>query len=83
MALIPNSLASIIIILTIVSVSSFLLNPFIKFRSILENTVVDVLDTADVKNVIWLYVSIPVYDTPINYKGWIKETDTVRYSKEI
>ena len=48
-----------------------------------ENTVVNVLDTVEVNNVIWLYVSIPVYDTPSNYKGWIKETDSILYTKEI
>lgn len=55
----------------------------IKLNPIDENTVVYVLDTAEVNNVIWLYVSIPVYDTPSNYKGWIKEADSVVYTKEI
>jgi hypothetical protein len=32
--------------------------------------------------VIWLYISIPVYDAPMNYKGWIKESDTVLYTKD-
>ncbi len=54
----------------------------IKFRPILENTVIDILDTASVNNVAWLYVSIPVYDSPMNYKGWIKEADTVAYTKD-
>lgn len=55
----------------------------IKLNLIDENTVVNVLDTAEVNNIIWLYVLIPVYDTPSNYKGWIKETDSVLYTKEI
>ena len=54
----------------------------IKINSILENTVVTILDTANVNNVIWLYVAIPVYDSPSNYKGWIKEVDTVLYTKD-
>lgn len=54
----------------------------IKLNVIGENTVVDVLDTASVNNIIWLYVSIPVYDSPSNYKGWIKQSDTVKYTKE-
>lgn len=54
-----------------------------KLNIIYENTVVNVLDTAEINNVIWLYVSIPVYDTPANYKGWIKESDSVLYTKSI
>ncbi len=54
----------------------------VKFRPVSENTVVDVVDTASVNNVTWLYVSIPVYDTPMNYKGWIRESDTVLYTKD-
>lgn len=52
----------------------------IKLNSIWENTVVTVLDTANVNNVIWLYISFTVYDSPSNYKGWIKESDTVSYT---
>lgn len=54
----------------------------LKFRPVSENTVVDVVDTASVNNVTWLYISIPVYDTPMNYKGWIRESDTVLYTKD-
>lgn len=40
-------------------------------------TVAAVEDAASMKdNEIWLYVSIPVYDSPTNYKGWIKEAHT-------
>ncbi len=51
-------------------------------NSILENTVVSVIDTAYVNDNIWLYISIPVYDTPSNFKGWVKETDTTLYTKD-
>jgi len=55
----------------------------IKLNSILPNTVVTLIDTANVDNIIWLYVSIPVYDSPSNYKGWIKEADTIAYTKDM
>lgn len=55
----------------------------IKINTIYENTVVDVLDTAVVNNATWLYVSIPVLKSPSNYKGWIKESDTVLYTEDI
>jgi hypothetical protein len=58
------------------------LDDSIILNTIYENTVVNVIDTAEVNNVIWLYVSIHVYDTPSNYKGWIKESDTVLYTKD-
>lgn len=47
-----------------------------------DNTVVSILDTASVNNEMWYYVLIPVYDSPINYKGWIKKSDTVPYTKD-
>ena len=47
-----------------------------------DNTVVSVLDTASVDNEMWYYVLIPVYDSPVNYKGWIKKSDTVPYTKD-
>lgn len=41
------------------------------------NTVVDVLDAAKTDDdELWLQVQIPVYDSPSNFKGWIKEKDT-------
>ncbi|MBM7661902.1 hypothetical protein JOC85_002709 [Bacillus mesophilus] len=46
------------------------------------NTVVEVHDYVDVNGELWLYVTIPVFDTPINMKGWIKETDTQLYTLE-
>ena len=54
----------------------------IKLNSIEKNTVVTVLDTANVNNIIWLYISIPVYNSPSNYKGWIKESDSLPYTKD-
>lgn len=32
---------------------------------------------------IWLFVSFRTYDAPTNNRGWIRETDTVKYTKEI
>ena len=57
------------------------INNSIKLNTIKENTVVTILDTANVNNVIWIYVVIPVYDSPSNMKGWIKEAETVLYTK--
>ena len=57
------------------------INNSIKLNTIKENTVVTILDTAIVNNVIWIYVVIPVYDSPSNMKGWIKEAETVLYTK--
>lgn len=54
----------------------------IKLNPIYQNTVVDILDTANVANIIWFYVEIPVYDSPSNMKGWIKESDTVLYTED-
>jgi len=52
-------------------------------RLVRENTVVDVNDKVQAWNQEeWLYVTIPVYDTPANHKGWIKEADTVPYTRE-
>lgn len=58
------------------------LDDSIILNTIYENTVVNVIDTAEVNNVIWLYVSIHVYDTSSNYKGWIKESDASLYTKD-
>jgi hypothetical protein len=54
----------------------------VKLNLIYKNTVVDILDTADVENNIWFYVEIPVNDSPSNMKGWIKESDTVLYTQD-
>lgn len=47
------------------------------FRDIQTNSVIDVIDSVNNNGEIWLYVSIPVYDTPVNNKGWVKESETV------
>lgn len=47
-----------------------------------DNTVVTVIDTVSVNNIIWHYVLIPVYDSPCNSKGWLKESDTAPYTKD-
>lgn len=53
------------------------------YRSIEENSVVTVFDALTTENKeIWLYVSVPVYDSPINIKGWIPESDTVALTKD-
>lgn len=62
---------------------SFPATDSVHLNSIAPNTVVNIFDTVEVDNVIWLYVSIPVYDSPSNYKGWIKEADTIAYTKDI
>ena len=53
------------------------------FRPIEPNTVVTVFDAVGTgQNGLWLYVEIPVYDTPVNMKGWIPETETVALTKD-
>jgi PBP1b-binding outer membrane lipoprotein LpoB len=54
----------------------------ITFNIIQKNTLAKVLDRALVNEEMWIYIEIPVYDTAANYKGWIKEKDTVAYTKE-
>jgi len=51
-------------------------------RDISPNTVVKVFDAAYSTEQLWLYVSMPVYDTPSNFKGWVLESDTVPLTKE-
>jgi hypothetical protein len=52
-------------------------------HTIEPNTVIQVLDAAQCQEQqLWLYVSIPVYDTPINFKGWIPESETVKLTKD-
>lgn len=46
------------------------------------NTLVTVLDRATVKEQIWMYIEIPVYDTPANNKGWMLEEDSVPYTAD-
>lgn len=52
-------------------------------RGVEENAVVEINDMVLTgKGEMWLYVTIPVYDGPTNMKGWLKESDTVPYTKE-
>jgi len=51
-------------------------------RDILLRSVVKVLDAADVDGELWLYVEVPVYDSPSNMRGWIREADTVPLTEE-
>lgn len=58
-----------------------------KIGIIEDNTLVTVYDKVSVQNDIekgafWYYVSIPVYDTPMDYKGWIRAIDTIDYNEE-
>ncbi|MDD2235139.1 MAG: hypothetical protein PHZ11_07470 [Desulfitobacteriaceae bacterium] len=55
----------------------------VQLRPIEPNTVIQVLDAAQCQDQqLWLYVSIPVYDTPINFKGWIPESETIKLTKD-
>lgn len=46
-------------------------------------TFIQELDAAQCQDQqLWLYVSVPVYDTPINFKGWIPESETVKLTKD-
>jgi hypothetical protein len=58
------------------------INNSIRLNLIKDNTIVTILDTANVNNDIWFYVLMPVNDSPSNYKGWIKESDTFLYTKD-
>jgi outer membrane murein-binding lipoprotein Lpp len=54
------------------------------FRPIQPNTVVTIFDavTTPAQNGLWLYVEVPVYDTPSDMKGWIPEAETVALTKD-
>jgi len=57
-------------------------------NSIEENNLVYVYDKVsntgnyDDSESLWYYVSIPVYDTPMNNKGWVKCQDTEAYNQD-
>jgi len=52
-------------------------------RIISPYTAVKVIDAATVdESGLWLYVEIPVKDTPSSYKGWIQEHQTVAITDE-
>ncbi len=47
------------------------------------NTLVKVIEEMYVNNVPWLQVEMPVYDTPMDNIGWIKESATQKYSNSV
>lgn len=54
-------------------------------RAIEPYTMVDVLGSGLLETEgreLWLYVTFPVYDTPMDNKGWIKEADTVALTED-
>jgi|GEM_PF-1256239 len=51
-------------------------------RNIPPRSVVKVLNAADSDGELWLYVEVPVYDTPSNMMGWIREADSVPLTEE-
>jgi len=51
-------------------------------RPVASNTLATVYEKALVDQESWLFVQIPVYDTPTNNRGWIKESDTIAYTKD-
>lgn len=55
-------------------------------RSIPKNSIIQVLDRVWVGGSStneWLYVTIPVQDSPMDMKGWIKSKDTYAYTEDI
>ncbi len=46
------------------------------------NTVVEIQDFVEVNGEVWLHVTIPVFDSPTNMKGWIKEEESDLYTRE-
>lgn len=56
----------------------------LKVTSLPENALVEVLFAGyPHENEIWLFVVVPVFDTPSNNRGWIRESDTQKYTKQI
>lgn len=57
-------------------------------NSIQENSLIRVYDKVsntgnpDDIEALWYYVSIPVYDTPMDYKGWVKCVNTEDYNEK-
>ena len=51
-------------------------------RNIQTNTLAKVIDRGVVDGLTWIYVEIPVHDSPIFSKGWIKENETAPYTKD-
>ncbi|MFD1737224.1 hypothetical protein ACFSCX_11740 [Bacillus salitolerans] len=46
------------------------------------NTVVSINDIVSVNGETWLHITKPVFDSPMNMKGWIKEVDTELYTHQ-
>ena len=56
----------------------------IKVTSTSGNTLAEVLFAGyTAESDVWLFVIIPTFDTPSNNRGWIRESDTKKYSKLI
>lgn len=51
-------------------------------RPAVQYTIVHVNDAVSVDNRTWLNVTIPVYDTPMNLKGWVPEAKTASVTDE-
>ncbi|OEH84301.1 hypothetical protein BHU72_10835 [Desulfuribacillus stibiiarsenatis] len=52
-------------------------------NEVLSYSAVDVQSAAIVDGQdVWLFVRIPVYDSPMNYMGWIRESQTVKITEE-
>jgi len=51
-------------------------------RPVVQYTIVRVNDAVSVDNQIWLNVTVPVYDTPMNLKGWVPEAKTASVTDE-
>ncbi len=51
-------------------------------RTIPAGTVVKVNDVVGVNGQLWLHVTIPVYDGPMNVKGWVQQKETVPYTRD-
>lgn len=51
-------------------------------RDILPRSAVKVLDAADSDGELWLYVEVPIYDSPRSMRGWTCEADSVPLTEE-
>jgi hypothetical protein len=47
-----------------------------------QYTIVSINDAVSVDNHLWLNVTVPVYDSPMNMKGWILESKTAAVTDE-
>ena len=52
-------------------------------NTIQQNTLIEVYDMAEVNGDPWIFVGIPVYDTPINNRGWVREGSTIPFTEEL